>query len=74
MSNLQHERITTLATELRLLAVPDLYGPIAQTAATRKDASYADFLEDVCGPSATPGTSDRVSCSPGWPASRRSRR
>ena len=47
MTNLQHERITTLATELRLLAVPDLYGPIAQTAATRKDASYADFLEDV---------------------------
>jgi DNA replication protein DnaC len=46
-ANLQHERITTLATELRLLAVPDLYGPIAQTAATRKDASYADFLEDI---------------------------
>lgn len=47
MSNLQHERLTILATELRLLAVPDLYGPIAQNAATRKDASYADFLEDV---------------------------
>ena len=47
MSNLQHERITVLASELRLLAVPDLYGPIAQNAATRKDASYADFLEDV---------------------------
>lgn len=47
MTNLQHERITKLATELRLLALPDLYGPIAQTAAERKDASYADFLEDV---------------------------
>ena len=47
MSNLQHERITALATELRLLAVPDLYGPIVQTAATRKDASFADFLEDI---------------------------
>lgn len=47
MSILQHDRITTLATELRLLALPDLYGPLAQTAATRKDASYADFLEDV---------------------------
>jgi DNA replication protein DnaC len=47
MSTLQHDRITTLATELRLLALPDLYGPLAQTAATRKDASYADFLEDV---------------------------
>lgn len=46
-ANLQHERITRLATELRLLAVPDLYGAIAQTAATRKDASFADFLEDV---------------------------
>ncbi|MDH3236666.1 MAG: IS21-like element helper ATPase IstB [Alphaproteobacteria bacterium] len=47
MTNLQHERITKLATDLRLLAVPDLYGGIAQTAAERKDASYADFLEDV---------------------------
>ncbi len=46
MSNLQHERISALATELRLLAVRDLYGPIAQAAATRKDASYADFHED----------------------------
>lgn len=47
MSNLQHERITTLAGELRLTALPDLYGPIAQNAAVKKDASYADFLEDV---------------------------
>jgi DNA replication protein DnaC len=46
-ANLQHERITTLATELRLLALPDLYGPLAQSAAIRKDASYADFLEEV---------------------------
>lgn len=47
MSELQHDRIATLANELRLLALPDLYGPIAQTAALRKDASYADFLEDI---------------------------
>lgn len=47
MSDLQHDRISTLANELRLLALPDLYGPIAQTAALRKDASYADFLEDI---------------------------
>ena len=47
MSNLQHERITGLAQELRLSALPDLYGPIAQNAAKRKDASYADFLEEV---------------------------
>jgi DNA replication protein DnaC len=47
MSNLQHERITALAGELRLTALPDLYGPIAQNAAKKKDASYADFLEEV---------------------------
>lgn len=47
MSTLQHERITALAQELRLQALPDLYGPVAQSAAKRKDASYADFLEEV---------------------------
>ena len=47
MSDLQHERIATLATELRLTALPDLYGAIAQDAAKRKDASYADYLEEV---------------------------
>jgi len=47
MSTLQHERITALAQELRLTALPDLYGPIAQSAAKRKDASFADFLEEV---------------------------
>ena len=47
MTNLQHERITALAQELRLTALPDLYGPIAQNAAKRKDASFADFLEEV---------------------------
>src|SRR5690242_11264340 len=47
MTSLQHERITTLAQELRLHALPDLYGAVAQNAAKRKDASYADFLEEV---------------------------
>ena len=47
MTNLQHERITVLAQALRLTALPDLYGGIAQSAANKKDASYADFLEDV---------------------------
>jgi DNA replication protein DnaC len=47
MSTLQHERITALAQELRLAALPDLYGPIAQNAAKRRDASFADFLEEV---------------------------
>jgi DNA replication protein DnaC len=47
MSSLQHDRIGELCRELRLSAMPDLYGPIAQSAAKRKDATYADFLEDV---------------------------
>jgi DNA replication protein DnaC len=47
MSTLQHDRIRTLAVELRLTALPDIYGAIAQAAAKRKDASYADFLEEV---------------------------
>ena len=47
MNNLQHDRITVLAQDLRLTALPDLYGGIAQNAANKKDVSYADFLEDV---------------------------
>jgi DNA replication protein DnaC len=47
MSSLQHDRIATLAGELRLTALPDLYGPIAQAAAKDEDTSYADFLEEV---------------------------
>ena len=47
MSMLQHDRIKALAAELRLTALPDIYGAIAQAAAKKKDASYADFLEDV---------------------------
>ena len=35
MSMLQHERITALAQELRLHALPDLYGVVAQSAAKR---------------------------------------
>jgi len=47
MSELQHERIAELAGELRLPAIIDLYGAIAQAAAKREDATYADFLEEV---------------------------
>ena len=47
MTMLQHQRITALAQELRLHALPDLYSAVAQSAAKRKDASYADFLEEV---------------------------
>ncbi len=35
MSALQHDRITELAAELRLGAMADLYGAIAQDAAKR---------------------------------------
>ncbi|WP_068465385.1 IS21-like element helper ATPase IstB [Hyphomicrobium sulfonivorans] len=47
MSTLLHERIAALAGELKLTALPDSYGAIAQSAAKRKDASFADFLEEV---------------------------
>lgn len=46
MSELQHERIAELCAELRLGAVADLYGALAQ-GAVAKDASYAAFLEEV---------------------------
>ena len=45
MSDLQHERLTALAVELRLTALPNLYGAVAQNFAPRQDASYADCLE-----------------------------
>ena len=47
MSELQHERITALAAALRLGALADLYGAIAQDAAKADDTSFADFLERV---------------------------
>jgi DNA replication protein DnaC len=47
MSNLQHERLTALAQELRLLALPNLYGAVAQNFTQRQDASFADFLEAI---------------------------
>ena len=47
MSDLQHERITALTAKLRLGAMADLYGAIAQDAAKAENASYADFLEQV---------------------------
>jgi DNA replication protein DnaC len=46
MSELQHQRIVELCQELRLSAVPNLYSGVAQSAA-RKEASFADFLEET---------------------------
>lgn len=46
MNGTQHERISELCTELRLTAVPDLYGATAQAAAAQ-DASFSDFLEET---------------------------
>lgn len=47
MGDLQHERLTALAAELRLAALPNLYGAVAQNFAQRQDVSYADFLEAI---------------------------
>lgn len=46
MSDLQHQRIAEVCAELRLSAVPDHYGALAQSA-VRGNASYAAFLEEV---------------------------
>src|SRR6185312_11338382 len=46
MTGLQHDRIATLCAELKLVAVPSLYGAAAQNAAERQ-SSYSDFLEDT---------------------------
>ena len=63
MSMLQHQRITALAQELRLHVLPDLYSAVAQSAAKRKDASYADFLEEVLkGERVTRGGCERARC------------
>jgi hypothetical protein len=41
MSELQHRRIKELCQALRLAALPELYGPIAQAAAKKKDVEHA---------------------------------
>lgn len=46
MSDLQHARLAELCAELRLGAVPGLYGALAQDAVAR-EVSYAAFLEEV---------------------------
>jgi DNA replication protein DnaC len=46
MSGTQHQRIAELCAELRLSAVPDIYGGLAQKAASG-DASFSDFLEET---------------------------
>lgn len=46
MSATQHARIAELCAELRLSAVPDLYGGLAQKAAS-DDATFSDFLEET---------------------------
>lgn len=46
MSELQHDRIASLCAELKLVAVPEIYGAHAQAAAA-KEASFSDFLEET---------------------------
>jgi DNA replication protein DnaC len=47
MSDLQHERLSVLAAKLRLTALPNLYGAIAQSFANQENASFAAFLEAI---------------------------
>ena len=51
MTNLQHERIADLCTELHLKAVESVWPGAAQTAVAR-EASFGDFLEEVLRPEA----------------------
>lgn len=44
MSNLQHQRIGELCQELRLGALPSLYGSIAQSAAKRTDGKVGSLF------------------------------
>ncbi len=46
MTSIQHARIGELCAELRLTALPEIYGAIAQSAAA-KEASYSDFFEEL---------------------------
>lgn len=46
MSELQHDRIAALCAELKMPLLADRYGVVAQAAA-QKNASFADFLEDL---------------------------
>jgi DNA replication protein DnaC len=46
VSALQHDRIVALCAELKLVAVPSLYGAAAQNAAAH-ETSYSDFLEET---------------------------
>jgi len=50
-ANLQHERIATLAAELRLGALPDLYGAIAREAASAEAVPYATGTAQLLGAS-----------------------
>lgn len=46
MSGLQHDRIAALCEELKLASLAEQYGAVAQASA-QKEASFADFLEDL---------------------------
>ena len=49
MNGTQHERISELCTELRLTAVPDLYGATAQAAAAPSSGSTIHMILAVPG-------------------------
>ena len=55
MSMLQHDQLKALAAELRLTALPDIYGAIARAAAKKRTPATPTFWRRSCAPSATRG-------------------
>jgi hypothetical protein len=59
--NLQHERIATLCTKLKLERVATEWTPLSQEAA-RNETSYAEFLERLLKARTTRAVSGSVRC------------
>jgi hypothetical protein len=60
MSVPQHDRIKALAAELRLNALPDIYGAIAQEPRRRRTPAMPTSWRTSCAPSAMRGVCGRV--------------
>ena len=67
MSELQHGRIAALCAELRLSAVPDLYGATAQAAAA---GTTTCGLTHTASPHRPPSSTDHPAAPPGRPTRR----
>jgi hypothetical protein len=55
MSDLQHERLAALALDLRLPALPNLYGAVARTSHSVRMPASQTFWRRFCGRNAMPG-------------------